>query len=400
MINEEFILLHREDDVRSLALKKVPEGVELRFCLQQIEGWQTACKKLPRWASTEGILFPPRISVEQCSSDSTATYKRQLAERLFPAGRLKMLDMTGGFGIDFSFLAPLFSRAVYVERQDHLCVMAEHNFPLLGLQNAEVICGNGEDVLAKGGHYSLIYLDPARRDDVGRKVVGLRDCTPDVTVLREKLLAQADVVMLKLSPMLDVHKALEALPQTREVHVVSVNGECKELLLILSAEEKQRTYHCVNMAESVSSLEVSASELTSGIPLKLAFPSIFPEYTYLYEPNASILKAGVQDVLCERMNVQKLHPFSHLMVSRDLIEDFPGRCFQIQDVKGCTKRDAKELADGQCRANLTVRNFPASVAELRKKWNLKEGGDVYLFATTLSDGSHALIKCGKINPLS
>ncbi len=397
MTNEEFIFLHRNEDVRQLALKKVPEGVELRFCLQQIEGWQTACSKLPRWASTEGIFFPPRISMEQCSSHQTAEYKRSLVEKLFPEGGTSMLDMTGGFGIDFSHLASHFRSAVYVEQQEHLCAMARHNFPLLGLPDAQIICAQGENVLSVGEHYSLIYLDPARRDEGNRKVVGIRECTPDVTTIYPRLLAQSDVVMLKLSPMLDVHQALEMLPDTRQVHVVSVNGECKELLLVLSARESDLTYYCIDVgAKETTRLEVAETTLKNPSSLQMPAPEELNACPYLYEPNASILKAGVQDVLCQQMNVRKLHPFSHLMISSELIADFPGRKFKVLQVGSCTKRAVKELTNGLCRANLTVRNFPAAVAELRKKWNLKEGGDIYLFATTLSDGSHALIKCAKV----
>ena len=227
MDNSEYILAHRTDDVRALALRSADAGVDKSFCLRQIEAWQTARTKLPRWAATDGILFPPRLNMEQCSSQLTAEYKARLVERLLPEERGSLTDLTGGFGVDFSFLAPLFRNAVYVERNSDLCEMAQHNLPLLGAGHARVECAQAEDFLDGAGQQDLIFLDPARRDDAGRKVVALSDCSPDVAALSPALLSRSRVVMVKLSPMLDIGQALLSLHAVREVHTVSVDGECR-----------------------------------------------------------------------------------------------------------------------------------------------------------------------------
>ena len=387
MTNSEFILQHRTEDVRKLALRKMPEGLDAAFCLQQIEGWQLARKKIPRWAETDGLLFPPRLSMEQCSSQQTALYKRGVVERLLEGQCQRMMDLTGGFGIDFSYMAPLFREAIYIEQQEQLCQIAQHNFQLLGLQHAEVRNAQSQDVLAAYGEPSLIYADPARRDDAGRKVVLLQDCQPDVVALQDELMAHAKVVLLKLSPMLDIQQALRQLRYVREVHVVSVDGECKELLLVMYQQEAPLRYYCVNITDHVQETvveEVSVRPVISG-----------QEMAYLYEPNASILKAGVQDALCNIYKVEKLHAFSHLFTSDRLIEDFPGRKFRILGRSDFSKQGVRNLLAGVKQANITVRNFPATVQELRKKLKLADGGSVYLFATTMSDNSHALLRCEK-----
>lgn len=387
MTNSEFILQHRTEDVRKLALRKMPEGLDAAFCLQQIEGWQLARKKIPRWAETDGLLFPPRLSMEQCSSQQTALYKRGVVERLLEGQCQRMMDLTGGFGIDFSYMAPLFREAIYIEQQEQLCQIAQHNFQLLGLQHAEVRNARSQDVLAAYGEPSLIYADPARRDDAGRKVVLLQDCQPDVVALQDELMAHAKVVLLKLSPMLDIQQALRQLRCVREVHVVSVDGECKELLLVMYQQEAPLRYYCVNITDHVQETvveEASVRPVISG-----------QEMAYLYEPNASILKAGVQDALCNIYKVEKLHAFSHLFTSDRLIEDFPGRKFRILGRSDFGKQGVRNLLAGVKQANITVRNFPATVQELRKKLKLADGGSVYLFATTMSDNSHALLRCEK-----
>lgn len=388
MDNSEFVLSHRLDDVRRLALQGAPAGVDVPFCLSQIEAWQKARTKLPRWADTAGILYPPRLNMEQCSSQLTAEYKARQTERLLPDGRLSMADVTGGFGVDFSFLAPLFRTAVYVERNEELCRMARHNLPLLGSGHARVECDEAEGFLHRAGQQDLIYLDPARRDGAGRKVTALQDCSPDVQALSALLLSKARLVMVKLSPMLDIGQALLALPMTREVHVVSVNGECRELLLVLSSSPSPLVFHCANLGRDIQ--EFVTCERHAAAPL------VDRPCQFLYEPNASILKAGVQDALCALWPVRKLHPFSHLFTSVDLLDDFPGRKFRVDGISSCGKRELKAFLRDVRQANLAVRNFPSTVARLRGQWHLAEGGDIYLFATTLSNGTHVLVRCSKV----
>ena len=422
---QDFIRQHQDDDVRQLAFlaSKYPE-VDMPFALDQIRGRKMARVKLPRWASLEGIIYPPHISMEQCSSESTALYKAELAARLLAlpvsssfSEEIGFVDLTGGFGVDFSYIAArLGVKSMYVERQAHLCEAAKENFGRLGLKNAIVKNGDGIEVLhsfhpkkkdaasdddSLGIIYDqplsllktklglkLIFIDPARRDDAGNKVVSLKDCTPDVTVLQEEMLSKADYVIIKLSPMLDWHRAISELSHVREVHIISVNNECKELLLVLSARnmgEKLRIY-CINDAQSFvcDELDMESSSV------KIA-PSTLEEMPYLYEPNASLMKAGCFGVLSGRYDARMLSKNSHLFVSQAPIEAFPGRSFRIIAISSFNKKELKRHLSGITKANIATRNFPLSVAELRKRLKLKDGGETYIFATTLSDESHVLV---------
>ena len=393
---QDFIRQHQDEDVRQLAFlgSKNPE-VDMPFALDQIRGRKMARAKLPRWANIDGIIYPPHISMEQCSSESTALYKAELAARLLglPASssseEIGFVDLTGGFGVDFSYIASrLGMSSMYVERQAHLCEVAKENFERLGLKNAIVKNGDGIEVLHSLKELKLIFIDPARRDDAGNKVVSLKDCTPDVTVLQEEMLLKADYVIIKLSPMLDWHRAISELNHVREVHIISVNNECKELLLVLSARnmgENLRVY-CINDAQSFvcDELDMESSSV------KIA-PSILEEMQYLYEPNASLMKAGCFGVLSERYDARMLSKNSHLFVSREPIAAFPGRSFRIIAVSSFNKKELKRHLSGITKANIATRNFPLSVAELRKRLKLKDGGETYIFATTLSDESHVLV---------
>ena len=500
---QDFIRQHQDDDVRQLAFlgSKYPE-VDMPFALDQIRGRKMARVKLPRWASLEGIIYPPHISMEQCSSESTALYKAELAARLLDlpvpssenekesekasnshfskicefasegavdsefaknegtcrkeqiltktdekvnetkekfheedfSEEIEFVDLTGGFGVDFSYIAArLGVKSMYVERQAHLCEAARENFGRLGLKNAIVKNGDGIEVLhsfhpkikdaasaddSLGITYDqprsllktnlglkIIFIDPARRDDAGNKVVSLKDCTPDVTILQEEMLSMADYVVIKLSPMLDWHRAVSELNHVREVHIISVNNECKELLLVLSARNMgdmeassadgedggvnhagNLRIYCINDAQSFVCEELDME--TSSV--KIA-PSILEEMQYLYEPNASLMKAGCFGVLSERYDARMLSKNSHLFVSQAPIEAFPGRSFRIIAVSSFNKKELKRHLSGITKANIATRNFPLSVAELRKRLKLKDGGETYIFATTLSDESHVLV---------
>lgn len=483
----DFIRQHQDDDVRQLAFlgSKYPE-VDMPFALDQIRGRKMARVKLPRWASIDGIIYPPHISMEQCSSEQTALYKAELAARLLGlspsssengeekemesenASNLHLseicefagkgavdsefakneatckkqqilteadrnvneikgephegdfseetgfVDLTGGFGVDFSYIASrLGVKSMYVERQAHLCEAAKENFGRLGLKNAIVKNGDGIEVLHSFASkkeaaasdslgitedqsqsllktnlgLKLIFIDPARRDDAGNKVVSLKDCTPDVTLLHEEMLSKADYIIIKLSPMLDWHRAVSELNCVQEVHIISVNNECKELLLVLSARNMGNLrIYCVNDAQSFV-CEESDMESSS---VKIA-PFTLEEMLYLYEPNASLMKAGCFGVLSERYDARMLSKNSHLFVSREPIAVFPGRSFRIIAVSSFNKKELKRHLSGITKANIATRNFPLSVAELRKRLKLKDGGETYIFATTLSDESHVLV---------
>ena len=386
----DFIREHAEADVHQLALQgtKNPE-VNLTFALEQIAGRQKAKTKLPTWAATDGIIYPPHLSMEQCSSEQTARYKANIAGK----GAL-MVDLTAGYGVDMAFVSPNYRRAIHVEQQASLCAISSENFKLLGLNHIEVVCADGVDYLHQLDHADLIFLDPARRDNHGGRTYGIADCTPNVLELRDELLQKADRVMLKLSPMLDWRKAVEDLGNVNEVHIVSVDNECKELLLILSKEEKPLKLFCVNNDQV---FEVS-DDVTGGRFFCDTASDVTkePSPCYIFEPNVSIMKAGCFALLEQRFKVAQLDKNSHLFVSDSDISDFPGRRFIIEKTTSMNKRELKAALAGIDKANITVRNFPMSVAELRKRLKLKEGGDLYLFATTIAGHQHQLFLCRKI----
>lgn len=398
----DFIRAHRTDDVRRLALMadRFPE-VDMPHALDQIQGWQTARHKLPTWAATDGIVYPPHLNMEQCSSEATARYKQRLVTRLLGLrmATSTLADLTGGFGVDFSYLCAGFGRAVYVERGEALCAVARHNFALLGLAHAEVVCGDSVAWLqgwdnARNAHSTVIYLDPARRDTHGQKVFGLHDCVPDVTLLRDDLLLRAHTVVVKLSPMLDWHAAAEALaPDGRgvEVHIVSVGGECKELLVVLTHGEEPLRVVCANDGETFAYVPGQHVDAPAGPWLQ---PAERLEGTLLV-PNASVMKAGGFAELCAHFRVRPLAPNSHLFVAPAPVDGFPGRQFAIRAMSSMNKRDLRRHLQGVTQANIAVRNFPLSVADLRKRLKLKDGGGLYLFATTWKS-QHILVITEKI----
>ena len=381
----EFIAQHREEDVRTLALQagRYPT-VDMREAVTQIEGWQHAREKLPEWAAVEGIIYPPKISMEQCSSEKTAKYKAGLV-----AGKM-FADLTGGFGIDFSYMARGFGEAFYIERNERLCDIATANFSRLGLDHVKVLNGNSEELFGTLPHLDWIFVDPARRDSDGRKVVALSDCEPNVVEL--DLLSKADMAMIKCSPMLDITMACRQLGSVSSVHIISVNNECKELLIILnSGNFTGITTHCVNILKDGGMQTFSFTQEEED----LASISYCSEVgKYLYEPNASIQKAGCPKSLGAHYHVDKLHPNSHLYTSIEHVHDFPGRTFEIVEVLGFSKADIKRV-QSLGKANITVRNFPENVQLLRKRLKLADGGENYIFATTLNDSSKVLIVCKK-----
>lgn len=396
--------------VRLLALQahNYPD-IDMPFLLNQLTGWLKARTKLPSWAAQEDIIYPPHLSMEQCSSEQTALYKANLLEELSgshaTSSPTRFVDLTGGFGVDFSFIARNFTHATYVEQQEQLCKVAQHNFKVLGLSQVEVVNTDGTEYLHQMQPANVIFLDPARRNEQGGKTILIEDCSPDVLTLEKELLEKADTIVLKLSPMLDWHRAVNELNVIgnviREVHILSVRNECKELLIVLQKEEPQSDTTvasipklrivCMNDNEVVSYYE----EETAGILLSiLSTPPTAGQY--LYEPNASLMKAGCFALISRRYEVSALSVNSHLFVSNSLIEHFPGRSFRLVAVSSFNKKELRRTLSAIKKANLAVRNFPMSVADLRKKLKIKEGGTDYLFATTDANNNHLLLLCAKV----
>ena len=415
MTTAEFIREYRERDIRQLALQanRFPD-VDMPYALDQIQGWQIARRKLPKWAACDGVIFPPHLSMEQCSSEPTAQYKLNLAmewttlnselstqncrRQQFKTQNSKfktstrMTDLTGGFGVDFSFTSCAFAAATYVERNEQLCHIVEHNLPLLGLNNATVVCADAVEYLSTVEPQTMLFLDPARRDEHGAKTVMLADCTPDVVQLLPKLLEKSRFTMLKLSPMLDWHKAVDDLQGTvREVHIVSVGGECKELLLVLSTVvESELKVYCADL--STASAPLSLFVYTPGSSAPVVNSKFKTQNSkFVHEPNASIMKAGCFDELAAAYGVSPVSRNSHLFLSDEPIEDFPGRSFVVECVTTMNKGELRKALVGIEKANIATRNFPLTVAELRKRLKIKDGGDVYIFATTTAEGEHLLL---------
>ena len=385
-----FIREHSSDDVRVLALqaKKYPD-IDMPTAITQIAGRQVAAEKIPSWREIEEIWYPKHLSLEQCSSEITARYKARLSQGD------SLTDLTGGFGIDCSFLATGFKSATYVERQEELCEIASHNFPLLGLNHITIYNEDAVTHLQQMNREDCIFIDPARRNEHGGKTVAISDCEPDVATLEELLLSKANRIMIKLSPMLDLSLALKTMKHTQEAHVISVNNDCKELLLIIgdTPPTHQIPIHCINL----TSKEKQSFVFTREEEARVECTYTEKVGTYLYEPNASILKAGAFRSIAASYHTRKLHPNSHLYTSDEWIKEFPGRVFQVTGQCSFNKKEIKECIGDIKKANITVRNFPATVAEIRKRTKLSDGGETYLFATTLSNDQKVLIRCSKVS---
>ena len=407
---KDFLKIHKRDDVNDLLLhaSRYPD-IDIRRLAVQVSGWQMAERKLPLWADTDGILFPEHISMEQCSSQPTAYYKYHIARELFDdlcrkqqidnsnEQNVRIADLTGGFGVDSTMLAKAFHKSflTYIEMNRDLCDLANHNLPLLGINNYNVICGCCEDMLPSLPHQTFIFIDPARRDKHGRKTVALADCVPDITTLNEQLIEKADYVLVKLSPMIDICSVLNDVKGVVAVHVVSVDNECKEVLAVLNGGADKKCpirYYCVNILKDHNVVMEYDSEEERSVRIKYANHL----QQFLYEPNASVMKAGAVNVAAEKFQFLKLHPNSQLLTSDIIIHDFPGRTFEVVEAFSFAKADLQRLYSSVKKANLSVRNFPLSVAELRKRLKIKEGGNDYLFATTLYDNSRVIILCRKI----
>ena len=426
-INEKtwsFIREHADEDVRKVALQGTKDpDVDLQVALQQIAGRQTARKKLPSWAAVEGIVYPPHLNMEQCSSELTARYKAKIVGE-----DDNMADLTGGFGIDFYWMAKAISQhltpntqhPIYIEQNEQLCEIARQNFALLGL-NCTVCCCDATTYLTKMPHTDLVFLDPARRNEHGGRTYGIADCTPNVLELLPLLMEKTERVLLKLSPMLDWRKAVDDLqppssithhpspiprhpsPHISAVHIVSVNNECKELLIEIRKDfvgELQLV--CVNLLPN-GERQLFVSPNTYHPSSNTYHYSVLISH-FLYEPNASIMKAGCFAELEQCYPVRQVAPNSHLFLTTDKLDNFPGRGFQIlaissvnkQEVKGTFTKIINQKLTSMESANITVRNFPLSAEQLRKKLKLKDGGNIYIFATTLQDGEHKLFICRKI----
>ncbi|MCL1943718.1 MAG: class I SAM-dependent methyltransferase [Candidatus Azobacteroides sp.] len=387
---QQFIKENINKDVNALLLmKNTPPGVDIKFAVQQIEARKKAVTKLPSLCANERFIFPSRLSMEQCSSEPAAKYK----SRFVTGG--KVADITGGFGIDAIYMSERAEHLVYIEQNEALAEMAAYNFSLLDKRNVTIVCDDSLHYLEHNteSDFDCIYVDPARRNNRQHKTVLFADCTPDVKAHRRLLLSRAKTVLIKASPMLDITQAVKDLEYgVVEIHIVSVKNECKELLFLCRKGEFSPDVHCVNLFNdrepeifSFSFREESESEARYAREVQ----------SYIYEPNASVMKSGAFKLVCKRFDLRKLHPNTHLYTGNELHENFPGRIFETTDIFSPSDAAFRHHLPLK-QADITVRNYPLSVSQIRNKYKIKEGGNIYLFAVTTADDKKAMIKCGKV----
>jgi hypothetical protein len=377
---QQFIREHEQDDVRELVLKtREVEGVPSSIIANQIACRRKAREKLPLWYNTEGIVYPPTINLEQASSEITAQFKYDvLAKKIHPPFTLQAgtaVDLTGGFGVDSFFLSTLFNQFHYVESNAELFEIARHNHRQLGNKNITHHCTTAEEFLQTfPDTINVVYLDPSRRTSGNKKVVRLGDCLPDVTALLPALLEKSPLVLIKTSPLLDIQRGLNELSSVSDVFVVSVANECKEVLFFCrSGFSDEPVIHAVNLLSTDTDFTFSIREEKESA-VEFSKP-----LTYLYEPNASLMKAGAFKCIASRFGLFKLHKNTHLYTSEKACEDFPGRIFRLNSVLGAEQ--IQKLFPSK-RVNILCRNYPLSPDALKKKFNLRDGGTDYLIAAT------------------
>lgn len=351
---------------------------EWRWFLQQVEGRERTADKLPSFAAIEDWWYPVRLSCEQCSSELTARYKTSIVHQPY---HRQCLDLTAGYGVDTYFLSEAFDHTDYVEQNAELCRIAEHNFEI-GRNAITVHNTTAEEFLASAGKYDLIYMDPARRDSHGGKVFRLEDCTPNLVELLPSLLSHLTPngrLMLKLSPMLDLTQAVNALPVINwDIHVVAVKNEVKEVLLLsrqLTADNLQSVISAIDLAEPAQVFTFTREEETLSAKRPLSQTVLPQNALYLYEPNAAILKAGAYKLVAQRFGLTKLDVNTHLYVSDTRMENFPGRIWKIAD--------SRQLITDS-RANIICRNYPLTPDQLKKKLHLRDGGTVFVIGCRIA----------------
>lgn len=357
-----------------LLLKNIPNDVDIQAAIQQIEGKRKAVVKYPALADSKDFIFPDKLAIEQASSEKTALYKSQLTGKCN-----NMIDITGGMGIDCIYFSMKIPHVTYVEINKSLFEIAQHNFSSLSLP-ITCINENSMHYLSRSkDKYDWLYTDPARRNPEGKKVFRINECEPDISGNLQLLFSKASQLMIKLSPMLDITQGISDLAYSvSDVHIVSIDNECKELLFICQNDTIDNpSIHCVNITKSGEEVFVFCKQEEENAANKFA-DSI---QSYLYEPNVAVLKSGAFKLLCNRFGLVKLHVNTHLYTSDELRHNFPGRVFRVEHVFPLNESSLKQYLPEK-KANITVRNFPLSVAQIRKKYKIKEGGEVYLFATS------------------
>lgn len=382
---QEYISKNINSDIVSVLLKKTPfDSVTSQELAQQIECKKKCQKKLPIWFIQPGIYYPKKINIEQTSSEVTAVYKSELA-----SGKV-LVDLTGGFGVDSYFFAKKMERVFHCEIDKHLAQIASHNFGILNQKNIQTIAKNGLDFLKNSDQrFDWIYIDPSRRNETKGKVFQLSDCLPNVPDNLDLLFKKSDNILIKTSPLLDISIGIQELRFVKEIHIVAVENEVKELLWVLEkGYTKEVTTKTINYKKSIKQIfDFIISDEKKAISVYSMASS------YLYEPNSAILKSGAFKSVGVNFSLKKLHQHTHLYTSEDLV-DFPGRRFRITQVLPYNKKALSILKGKQ--ANIAIRNFPDTVATIRKKFKISSGGDVYTFFIQNLEDKYCVVICSKI----
>lgn len=381
---QDFINKNTDNKISDIAFQKNPfPNLDWTFILNQIEVKGKCKSKLPTWFETKNIIFPSKLSYEQSSSEITAAYKSELV-----SGNT-LIDMTGGWGVDDYFFSKKIKKIIHCELNESLSSIVTHNMKNLGVTNIQTVTG---DSLAYCQSQKLkvdwMYIDPSRRNDSKGKVFLLEDCLPNVPELLPEYFEFTDNILIKTAPILDIQAGIKSLKNVVEIHIVSVNNEVKELLWLI---QKKHTIgikiKCIDFGKTIQSFNFDIEALPGLI-------NYSEPLTYLYEPNASIMKSGGYNLLAYEKKISKLHPHSHLFTSDEIIP-FEGRSFKIMEFFVYNKKEMKRYLDGK-KANITTRNFPESVDLLRKKWNIKDGSNTYVFFTTALNNDKIVLICTKI----
>lgn len=389
---QDYLVEHEYDDEKVLVLKqKEIDGIPSSIIATQLSGRRKAKSKLPTWYKTAGIIYPPTVNLEQCSSEATAIFKTHIINSVLSTKRVAV-DLTGGFGVDTFFLATLFESVHYAEPNTELFEITKQNHVQLGASNITHQCTSAEKFIEDSVlEFDLVYIDPSRRDGNSRKVYKLAHCFPDITALQRALFDKSLFILLKASPLLDIQQGLREIQQVKTVFVVSVGNECKELLFLA-----ERNYEGEPLIEAVDLFEDGRirSSFTFTIPdERNAHAALGEPDSYLYEPNASILKSGAFKLMAEKFALSKLDVNTHLYTSSSEVPNFPGKVFLIE----CLNPDAKKLKEllPEGKVNVVSRNYPLTPDEIKKKLHLRDGGAKFLIGFSSSKKKH-LALCSRI----
>lgn len=368
---QDYIHEHQSDDPQLLLLKnKTLFGLPFGLVADQIIARKKVLIKVPILHQHAGIVFPPALNLEQSSSQVTAELKKEIIQKEIKSSDLRMADITGGFGIDSLFLRSIAKTLDFIEPNGELLNLVKHNFRILNLTNIQFHHSSAEEFLHESkSKFDLIYLDPSRRDKSSNKVFRLDDCDPPFSKIQDALFLLSDFVLIKTSPLLDIAQGLKEIPFVKKIYIVSVDNECKELLFLSGKNSTE-----VPKIETINLTKNKRQLFSFDWGQEAEAVSSFSEpLIYLYEPNASILKSGCFKWIGEKFSLKKIHPNTHLYTSSQLVNEFPGRIFKIENLKPDFRKD---LANQ--KANVLTRNYPLSPEEIRKKWRLKDGGESYL----------------------